>query len=115
VDIPAAIADEQVHGQDMRRPLGLPHHLRPERLRVSLDFLTGGRAAGFTRAGASPGSPSRPPTWTGPACRSCATAWPDQTRASHSRYAVPNGSLRPISARRRSAAAAVAPATTSGG
>jgi uncharacterized protein (TIGR03083 family) len=41
--------DLQVHGQDMRRPLGLPHGLRLDRLRVALDFLTGGRARGFVR------------------------------------------------------------------
>ncbi|MDI6103789.1 maleylpyruvate isomerase family mycothiol-dependent enzyme [Actinoplanes sp. NEAU-A12] len=45
---PGALTDLQVHGQDIRRPLGLPHELRPDRLRVSLDFLTGGRAIGFT-------------------------------------------------------------------
>jgi uncharacterized protein (TIGR03083 family) len=48
VGFPGQLTDLQVHGQDMRRPLGLPHRLRPERLRVSLDFLTGGRAVGFT-------------------------------------------------------------------
>ena len=42
------LTDLQVHGQDMRRPLGLPHGLRLERLRVSLNFLLGGRAVGFT-------------------------------------------------------------------
>nr|BFE71401.1 hypothetical protein GCM10020092_047020 [Actinoplanes digitatis] len=36
-----------MHGQDIRRLLGLPHDLRPDRLRVSLDFLVGGRAVGF--------------------------------------------------------------------
>jgi len=41
------LTDLQVHGQDMRRPLGLAHVLRPERLRVSLDFLVSGRAPGF--------------------------------------------------------------------
>ncbi|MFI5491833.1 maleylpyruvate isomerase family mycothiol-dependent enzyme [Actinoplanes sp. NPDC051859] len=41
------LTDLQVHGQDMRRPLGLPHDLRPERLQASLEFLTGGRAYGF--------------------------------------------------------------------
>jgi uncharacterized protein (TIGR03083 family) len=41
------LTDLQVHGQDMRRPLGLPHGLRLERLKVSLEFLTGGRALGF--------------------------------------------------------------------
>jgi uncharacterized protein (TIGR03083 family) len=41
------LTDLQVHGQDMRRPLGLPHGLRLERLKVSLEFLVGGRAIGF--------------------------------------------------------------------
>jgi uncharacterized protein (TIGR03083 family) len=45
------LTDVQVHGQDMRRPLGLPHRLRPERVRVSLDFLVGGRAPGFVSKG----------------------------------------------------------------
>lgn len=45
---PGQLTDLQVHGQDIRRPLGLPHGLRPEPLRVSLDFLVGGRAVGFT-------------------------------------------------------------------
>jgi uncharacterized protein (TIGR03083 family) len=40
--------DLQVHGQDIRRPLGLPHALLPERIRASLDFLVGGKARGFT-------------------------------------------------------------------
>ena len=48
VGYPGALTDLQVHGQDVRRPLGLPHNLLPDRLRVSLDFLTGGRAVGFT-------------------------------------------------------------------
>ena len=48
VGYPGQLTDLQVHGQDMRRPLGLPHGLRPERLRASLDFLVGGRAVGFT-------------------------------------------------------------------
>jgi uncharacterized protein (TIGR03083 family) len=48
VGYPGQLTDLQVHGQDMRRPLGLPHRLRPERLAVSLDFLVGGRAVGFT-------------------------------------------------------------------
>jgi uncharacterized protein (TIGR03083 family) len=47
VGYPGQLTDLQVHGQDMRRPLGLPHGLRLDRLRVSLDFLTGGRAYGF--------------------------------------------------------------------
>ncbi|MGK5740623.1 maleylpyruvate isomerase family mycothiol-dependent enzyme [Micromonospora sp. URMC 103] len=49
------LTDLQVHGQDMRRPLGLPHDLRPERLRVSLDFLTGRRAVGFVPRGLTRG------------------------------------------------------------
>jgi len=48
VGYPGQLTDLQVHGQDMRRPLGLPHGLSLDRLRVSLDFLTGGRAVGFT-------------------------------------------------------------------
>jgi len=48
VGYPGQLTDLQVHGQDMRRPLGLPHGLRLDRLRVSLDFLVGGRAIGFT-------------------------------------------------------------------
>ncbi len=47
VGFPGQLTDLQVHGQDMRRPLGLPAALRPERLRVSLDFVVGGRAYGF--------------------------------------------------------------------
>jgi uncharacterized protein (TIGR03083 family) len=41
------LTDLQVHRQDMRRPLGLPPDLHPDRLRVSLDFLVSGRAPGF--------------------------------------------------------------------
>ena len=48
VGYPGALTDLQIHSQDIRRPLGLPHHLLPDRLRISLDFLTGGRAVGFT-------------------------------------------------------------------
>ena len=48
VGYPGQLTDLQVHGQDMRRPLGLPHGLSLDRLRVSLAFLTGGRALGFT-------------------------------------------------------------------
>src|SRR4051794_37102999 len=50
---PGQLTDLQVHGQDMRRPLGLPHGLRLDRMRESLTFLTGGRAPRFT--------PRRPP------------------------------------------------------
>jgi len=48
VGYPGQLTDLQVHGQDMRRPLGLPHGLTLDHVRMSLDFLTGGRAAGFT-------------------------------------------------------------------
>ena len=48
VGYPGQLTDLQVHGQDMRRPLGLPHGLRLDALRVSLDFLTAGRPVGFT-------------------------------------------------------------------
>jgi uncharacterized protein (TIGR03083 family) len=48
VGYPGQLTDLQVHGQDMRRPLGLAHGLAPDRLRASLDFLTGGKAYGFT-------------------------------------------------------------------
>ncbi|MGV9807519.1 maleylpyruvate isomerase family mycothiol-dependent enzyme [Micromonospora chersina] len=41
------LTDLQVHGLDIRRPLGLPADLDPDRVRTSLDFLTGGRAVGF--------------------------------------------------------------------
>jgi uncharacterized protein (TIGR03083 family) len=47
VGYPGQLTDLQVHGQDMRRPLGLPHGLRLDRLRESLNFLVGGRATGF--------------------------------------------------------------------
>jgi uncharacterized protein (TIGR03083 family) len=39
VGYPGQLTDLQVHGQDMRRPLGLPHGLHLDRLRISLDFL----------------------------------------------------------------------------
>jgi uncharacterized protein (TIGR03083 family) len=48
VGYPGQLTDLQVHGQDMRRPLGLPHGLSLDLVRVSLGFLTGGRAIGFT-------------------------------------------------------------------
>lgn len=44
---PGQLTDLQVHGQDIRRPLGLATELDPDRLRVSLDFLLSGRAIGF--------------------------------------------------------------------
>ena len=40
-------ADLHIHGQDIRRPLGLPHGFALDQLRVVLDFLVGGRAWGF--------------------------------------------------------------------
>ena len=48
VGYPGQLTDLQVHAQDIRRPLGLPPVLEPDRLRISLDFLVGGRAVGFT-------------------------------------------------------------------
>lgn len=48
VGYPGQLTDLQVHGQDMRRPLGLPHGLQLDRLRTSLEFLVGGWAIGFT-------------------------------------------------------------------
>jgi uncharacterized protein (TIGR03083 family) len=51
VGYPGQVTDLQVHGQDIRRPLGLPHHLNPDRLRVSLDLLVSGRAPGFVPKG----------------------------------------------------------------
>jgi uncharacterized protein (TIGR03083 family) len=51
VGYPGQLTDLQVHGQDIRRPLGLPHHLNPDRMRISLDFLVGGRAPGFVPKG----------------------------------------------------------------
>ncbi|MFC4149608.1 maleylpyruvate isomerase family mycothiol-dependent enzyme [Micromonospora mangrovi] len=41
------LTDLQVHGQDIRRPLGLPHQLHPKRLRTSLDFLVSRRSVAF--------------------------------------------------------------------
>jgi uncharacterized protein (TIGR03083 family) len=48
VGYPGQLTDLQVHGQDIRRPLGLPHGLALDRLRTSLTFLTSRRAIGFT-------------------------------------------------------------------
>ncbi|MEV0902525.1 maleylpyruvate isomerase family mycothiol-dependent enzyme [Actinoplanes sp. NPDC049802] len=55
VGYPGALTDLQVHSLDIRRPLGLPGELRPERLRISLDFLVGGRAVGFAPRGRTAG------------------------------------------------------------
>lgn len=41
------LTDLQVHGQDIRRPLGLPHGLRLDRLGESLNFLVSRRSVGF--------------------------------------------------------------------
>ena len=51
VGFPGQLTDLQVHGLDVRRPLGLAGGLRPERVAVSLDFLVGGRAVGFVPRG----------------------------------------------------------------
>jgi uncharacterized protein (TIGR03083 family) len=48
VGYPGQLTDLQVHGQDMRRPLGLPHGLRLDRLGESLNFLVSRRSVGFT-------------------------------------------------------------------
>lgn len=42
----APLTDVIVHGQDMRRPLGLEHRFEPDHLRCSLDWCKGG-VAGF--------------------------------------------------------------------
>ncbi|MEU8817921.1 maleylpyruvate isomerase family mycothiol-dependent enzyme [Actinoplanes sp. NPDC048796] len=49
VGYPGQLTDLLVHGQDIRRPLGLPHRLPLDSLRIALDFLTTGRPVGFTR------------------------------------------------------------------
>ncbi|MBY8873874.1 maleylpyruvate isomerase family mycothiol-dependent enzyme [Micromonospora sp. PLK6-60] len=41
------LTDLQVHGQDVRRPLGLPHRLDLAHARVSLDFLVSRRSVAF--------------------------------------------------------------------
>jgi hypothetical protein len=43
------LTDVLVHLGDMRRPLGLGHCPRPDRVLVVLSFLTSGRAYGFVR------------------------------------------------------------------
>ncbi|WP_164466119.1 maleylpyruvate isomerase family mycothiol-dependent enzyme [Actinoplanes teichomyceticus] len=40
------LTDLQVHGQDIRRPLGLARELVPERVRLSLEFLASPKARG---------------------------------------------------------------------
>lgn len=47
----APLTDLVAHGQDVRRPLGIPHRLAPDRALPVLEFLTGRRATrGFVRA-----------------------------------------------------------------
>ncbi|MEU5723510.1 maleylpyruvate isomerase family mycothiol-dependent enzyme [Micromonospora sp. NPDC047738] len=41
------LTDLQVHGQDVRRPLGLPPELDPDHARTSLDFLVSRRSVAF--------------------------------------------------------------------
>jgi uncharacterized protein (TIGR03083 family) len=43
----APLADIIVHGQDVCRPLGITHEVPFERVSAALEFVTGGRAAGF--------------------------------------------------------------------
>jgi uncharacterized protein (TIGR03083 family) len=46
-----ALTDGMIHQQDIRRPLGIPRAIDPERLRVALDFaLTAPRILGAVRA-----------------------------------------------------------------
>lgn len=48
----APLTDVIVHGQDIRRPLGLAHEFAPERLRAILDYLvTDAAHRGFVPAG----------------------------------------------------------------
>ena len=50
------LTDLQIHGQDMRRPLGLTREFEPGRLRASLEFLVGRSAVGaFVRRGLTAG------------------------------------------------------------
>ena len=46
----APLTDALVHGQDMRRPLGLHRDIPEQRQRVVLDFLVGGSAKAFVPA-----------------------------------------------------------------
>jgi uncharacterized protein (TIGR03083 family) len=47
----APLTDVIVHGQDIRRPLGISREIAPDRVRVVLDFTTGGRTFGFVPKG----------------------------------------------------------------
>lgn len=49
------LSDLQIHAQDIRRPLGLAADLRPDAMRATLGFLTGGRALGFVPRGRTAG------------------------------------------------------------
>jgi len=40
----APLTDLLVHGEDFRRPLGIPHRFDPEALRIGLDFVTSKKA-----------------------------------------------------------------------
>lgn len=43
----APLTDILVHGQDIRRPLGLSHEFAADHLRRALDFVASGKARGF--------------------------------------------------------------------
>ena len=47
----APLTDTIVHGQDMRRPLGIPHDHDPSHLAAALDFVTTGAPTGFVPRG----------------------------------------------------------------
>lgn len=51
----APLTDLLVHGLDIRWPLGLPSATPEERVRTSLSYLTGGRAAGVVARGTTAG------------------------------------------------------------
>lgn len=59
-----ALTDGVIHHQDIRRPLGLPRTIPAERMRTVLDFARTAPPSG--RGNGSAGSPSPPPTSTGP-------------------------------------------------
>ena len=46
----APLADVIVHGEDIRRPLGITREIPFERVSAVMDFVTGGRAIGFLPA-----------------------------------------------------------------
>ena len=47
----APLTDLLVHGEDVRRPLGLPRTIPADRLRVALDFLQTNKTRGFVGRG----------------------------------------------------------------